>query len=253
MKILINGSVFLLPMNRILYLALAAQVGLLGGVAYAKDVHTPKQSEQRQIYWQGLALEKAYQDSLKKEESAKEPGIHLIVLGDRSPGGLDLGNIAGAASTVKSNLHGRVIVKNFARKDGIHTDEELFDYLENCPDLKKGEKFRTVHWYSHGDSESAWIDARLGEDERYLSVANLDSLPKERRDRIRTRFTDDAVFKLYSCHAAADNVERGFTQALADAFDVTVVGANSWVFVKGEMRGVFKSCGRRLMDKNRNT
>ncbi len=175
----------------------------------------------------GLAMELEYQKALRASEQKRKEGMNLIVLCDDGKGtGLYIGDIAAAARTLKRNLTGRTDTKE------IRNDDEFFAYL-----LAGREKIKNVFWFGHGDSESLWTTLTMPSEHAYLDSTDTAERSPAETQRIRARFTDDAVLKLYTCHPAADAIDgRPIGAALRDYLGVTVIGANSWCFAKGVRR-----------------
>src|SRR3989338_3559513 len=110
------------------------------------------------------------------------------------------------------------------------------DYQRN---LKKN-KIKNIFWYGHCDPFSLWVDLTFKDESCYLDRSDLEELSDAELRKIKSRFTDDAEVKLYTCHATADSIYDGpIAQNISEFFSVGVTGANSWVFA----RGIRKSTG----------
>lgn len=178
----------------------------------------------------GLKLELDYQRNLKKKEENRHEGSNLIVLCDDGKNtGLYIGNIELAAKTLKRNLTGATTTLNLC------ADYEFIDYL-----LLNNNKIKNIFWYGHGDPFSLWVDLTFKDESCYLDRSDLEELSDAELRKIKSRFTDDAEVKLYTCHATADSIYDGpIAQNISEFFSVGVTGANSWVFA----RGIRKSTG----------
>jgi len=183
----------------------------------------------RRINYNGLEMELSFQDSLYHHQNSYGDGINLIVLTDNWKGtGLYIGNIELAAKTLSKKLKERTIIKKF------YKDVEFFSYLANTE-----EKIARLFWFGHGDAGSLWLKRFLADDNSYIDEEDFNSINTEKLEIIRRKFLPNAIFKLYTCHGAADNSYicgkkiKPIGKIISEKFNVDVVAANSWVFAKG--------------------
>jgi len=215
-------------------LAMTVSLGMIplaeSSIVYGENKNSiPTKISNKSINYNGLSLEQAYQEALKKSEKSRESGLNLIVLCDDGNGtGLEIGNIKGAAQTLKRNLQGKTIIKEF------NSDTAFFNYLIEGIDLNEGQKFKNIFWYGHGNSKSLWMDLTFKDESCYLDKSDFENLSPKQLISIQNRFTDDAQFKLYSCHSAADNIEgENIGTSFSKFMNMDGIGANSWTFIRG--------------------
>lgn len=218
--------------------ALSILAAISFGFADSNQIKISSASEQIRTYKQvasfedstlrtnyaGLKLELDYQRNLKKKEENRYEGSNLIVLCDDGKNtGLYIGNIGLAAKTLERNLNGPITTLN------LRADHDFIDYL-----LLSKDKIKNVFWYGHGDPFSLWMDLTFKDESCYLDRGDLEELSDAELIKIKSRFTDDAEVKLYTCHAAADSIfSEPISQSISEFFSVGVTGANSWVFARG--------------------
>ncbi|MBL7148284.1 MAG: hypothetical protein ISS82_05655 [Nanoarchaeota archaeon] len=182
---------------------------------------------EKEISHNGLKLEQDYQKELRKTEKTRK-GTNLIVLCDDGKGtGLYLGNTKLAAETIKENLNGRTIIKEF------YNDSIFFDYLLNSNELKADEKIKNIFWFGQGYFNSLWMELTFKDEKSYLDESDFDDLSETDLTKIKKRFTSDAEMKIYTSHASANNWgDTPIAETLSTKLDINVTGANSWVFTK---------------------
>ncbi len=186
----------------------------------------------------GLELELAYQEQLKKQK----PGVHIITVGDYGEPGdaLHIGDVPTAVKTLKRSLQGEVLVLEYGTD--FFSGDDLVDFLAK----KREHPITRIHSFGHGDPMQYWIALYPGDSS--LTVNDLKEIPLEKKAAIKENLAPDVVWKLYTCHGAAD---LGYAQnssqihllnlakTIAEELYIQTIGANAWVFIETTKRGVY--------------
>lgn len=186
----------------------------------------------------GLELELAYQDQLKKQEK----GFHVITVGDYGVPGdaLHIGNVPAAVKTLKQALQGEVLVLEYGKD--FFSGEDILNFLAK----KHEHPITSIHSFGHGDPMQYWI--ALYPSDSSLTVNTVKELPLEKRAAIKENLADDAVWKLYICHGAADFgndphdphiPSLNIAKTMAEELGVQTIASNAWVFIETTKKGVY--------------